>query len=468
MDTIGQLFTNPLFVWCLVITMTAIATTSGLFFHRTMVRSIACLRSANLKLAGIANAAALAAAWSATRAAIRSRLQDDDDLVAAWDAYQEGAEELPACVLPSSPASGHFQLSSLLRKEAVIVYAGIPGTMVGLGLVFTFLGIAVVIHQASSSLELANNTTALGTLLGAASTKFWTSLIGVLLSLVSSWHYRMKLHEFSGQNAAFVRRLMVLMPPRRDHETAEEELLNELKGARGDFQALATKSMEKLSQSLAKAMQEALADGLKSLPAAVEGFSNQVKILESHALTLGNQLQAAADAAATAGTAFKTMLGDIGTKTKDDCLAASGAMKQAREQMDAIAKQATKAAKPFEHLGETAEKFDRALARVPQLEVASQALRGTAESLASSGASVADMCRQHIGHMERLDGELAGVVTALPGLFNQYANALSTYTSSLEANLEFILERFSQVVGTLGEHHEAHPVPRGDDRAGLG
>lgn len=89
-----------------------------------------------------------------------------------------------------APVSGHFDMRMLEAGGMRLrFFYGLPNDFVGLGLVFTFLGLVAGLYFASRSMmssDLAEARNALVQLLHAATFKFLTSIAGITISIVMS------------------------------------------------------------------------------------------------------------------------------------------------------------------------------------------------------------------------------------------------------------------------------------------
>ena len=78
------------------------------------------------------------------------------------------------------------------------LYAAVPNYLVGLGLLFTFLGLVAALYFASAGVASASVQDAQGALrdlLGAATFKFVTSIAGLGASIVYSWREKSQLYR---------------------------------------------------------------------------------------------------------------------------------------------------------------------------------------------------------------------------------------------------------------------------------
>lgn len=101
------------------------------------------------------------------------------------------------------PPSRYFDIKALeLSGLRLRIYFELPNDFVGIGLVFTFLGLVAGLYFASKSMlsaDLGDARTALVMLLHAATFKFLTSITGICLSLLISWLQRVLLDRLDEQ-----------------------------------------------------------------------------------------------------------------------------------------------------------------------------------------------------------------------------------------------------------------------------
>lgn len=97
------------------------------------------------------------------------------------------------------PPSRYFNMRMLENEGMRLrLFLGLPNDFVGLGLVFTFLGLVAGLYFASRSMmsqDLAVARLALTQLLHAATFKFLTSIVGISISLVMSAAQRLTLER---------------------------------------------------------------------------------------------------------------------------------------------------------------------------------------------------------------------------------------------------------------------------------
>lgn len=115
------------------------------------------------------------------------------------------------------PPSRYFNMRMLQNQGMRIrFFLGLPNDFVGLGLVFTFLGLVAGLYFASQSMmseELAVARAALTQLLHAATFKFLTSIVGISISLVMSAAQRLMLERLQASLDDIQFRIEAMLPP---------------------------------------------------------------------------------------------------------------------------------------------------------------------------------------------------------------------------------------------------------------
>jgi hypothetical protein len=161
-------------------------------------------------LAGLEEASAIIED-AATPAAFRDRFPTIDDALAANPIIGEAWRSFARTLVP---VPGQDKVLGATRRpaedlnEAVLASAGlnlrfymaVPNYLVGLGLLFTFLGLVAALYFASAGVTAANVQEAQGALrdlLGAATFKFVTSIAGLGASIVYSLREKDRLYRVS-------------------------------------------------------------------------------------------------------------------------------------------------------------------------------------------------------------------------------------------------------------------------------
>ena len=208
--------TNPLTVYAVVFLLILWAFLSGISLWRSAARFRAALDNAKLRVEEAPDAVAFASNFEA----IRSDLGSMPVIGERWRDYCNSLividRPIPMVGTTSRVASW-FDLG-LVRSGTIKLdlryHAALPNLLVGAGLLFTFLGLAVALSAAGGVVEAqsADRTNALKTLLDAASFKFITSLVGLFLSIAYALYRKSKLRGIERSLDEFVAALETRVP----------------------------------------------------------------------------------------------------------------------------------------------------------------------------------------------------------------------------------------------------------------
>jgi hypothetical protein len=135
-----------------------------------------------------------------TASRVNEVMERHDRFRDSWHLYRATFAEGAKGGLESPyPPAQYFNLRMLERRGMRLrFFLGLPNDFVGLGLVFTFLGLVAGLYFASRSMmsaDISEARTALTELLHAATFKFLTSIVGISISLVMSALQRMLMEK---------------------------------------------------------------------------------------------------------------------------------------------------------------------------------------------------------------------------------------------------------------------------------
>ncbi len=159
------------------------------------------------------------AAFRARFARISRELGADPVLGEAWKAWVPTVQPFPGdgdVLAYARRPREHFDQGLLVRALNLRFYESVPNLLVGLGLLFTFVGLVAALHFASRGVAAADVALAqasLRDLLGAATFKFATSIAGLAASLLFTWRERSRLHRAQRELARFCDALEARMVP---------------------------------------------------------------------------------------------------------------------------------------------------------------------------------------------------------------------------------------------------------------
>jgi ABC-type transporter Mla subunit MlaD len=222
-------------------------------------------------------------AFAASFEAAARQLAELGPLATAWSAFRDTLI-VPAVETPFHPVRSTvrpdlvFDLG-LLRAAGLRprYHAGMPGMLVGAGLLFTFLGLSVALAVASGIVAggtPAQSRDGLHQLLDAASFKFVTSLAGLALSIAYTGfrNFRIRSVEqaLDGFTAALDRQMPLATPAFLQHE-ANEELRNQS----AVLQTFSTDLAVSIGEKLDSAFDQRLGEHIGPLTEAIQALASR-------------------------------------------------------------------------------------------------------------------------------------------------------------------------------------------------
>jgi hypothetical protein len=177
--------------WAILAVIVLLAGWAGASAYRLLMRTDTLM--AELKRAtGLIERTDDARVFANRFSVIALDLADNAVLGSRWRAWQPTLLRQPDGLIRATERSEDWFDLGLLRAPPVGLdpgyHAALPGLLVGAGLLFTFFGLAIALHSASgivaANVTQVQRNDALHELLSAASFKFWTSVAGLLLSIL--------------------------------------------------------------------------------------------------------------------------------------------------------------------------------------------------------------------------------------------------------------------------------------------
>jgi len=446
METLGDWMSRPQSVWLLAGILIIFAVVGAARFEITVKGCRIRIGKALKALKAVKIPREFAASFDTTCASVRGALAADELFLAMWEGYHRGLLVADKSVTSPRAAEDFFQASNVLQRPSILWYRNLPGILVGLGLVCTFLGIAVVIHQASTALTDASDPSALRTLLSAAALKFWTSLTGVGLSIICAHHGRVRLQGINLLMKRLARELNALAPV-----AGQQAVLAELKRLRNDIGTVAETAITGLLEQASDVLQKAVKDSIGSIAGAVEGLNEDLYHLRGHLDGITAQIRKASGSLENATAELASVVGDSGKRLREDFSGACDSAALAKESFAAMAADAVKAGKTVNKLATIADQVKAAVDGLAKLHGVPEKLTATGDSLRKTSAELASLWAGYSGKIEGLDRQLASTLTSLPAVFKQYSTALGTYTQGLDDHLETTLVRLMEWVQRIEE-----------------
>ena len=346
---------------------------------------------------------------------------------------------------------------------------------VGIGLLFTFLGLVAALKFANDGIESGNMAamqTSLQTLLSAASAKFVTSIVGVGLSILMKIEHsilssRIK-HALTDLSDHLEKGLLYVPPQKlaadQMHYAKEQStLLKELAMEIGmQFQKALeplNNTMQAQSNTLRDGISDVISDAasaeLKHLAGTLDGLTQMMSGLD------GN-LKASGDAAATqireAASSLSALVVDMPKQMSDASKQAADELAQAGQKAAASFSSAeekfTAATNQLSTIGPTLERWELATDRA--VENISQTLDGFQSSLQSMNSISSQLTQAGSTLASQLENSESRILSAAKATENATTQAEKLYSAITETQLEISnawkthTARFGQADEALG------------------
>lgn len=287
-----------------------------------------------------------AIAFSEVFEAAGAKLAANPLLGSAWKRYR-ATLVVPSTagrpVLASAAPHPWFDLTGLLRAAGADprYHAALPGLLVGAGLLVTFFGLAVALSSAGAvvaeGVSQAERNAALRDLLGAASVKFVTSVVGLLLSIGYALFRKYQVKNAEKALATFLSDLQDRIPLTTP-VILQVEANAILARQYTDIQRIGNDFFVNLGSTLEREFGNGLEQHLAPLASAVEQLSARLAHQNEDALQTMLQaflqkLEGAVGESMSATTATLDKLGNRLDGLQGAMDAAAGRMSQAAEEM---------------------------------------------------------------------------------------------------------------------------------------
>jgi hypothetical protein len=297
MEFLGAILANQRTIFAIVGLLIIWAGLSAAQLYRKTARLIVMMRRARSFVQEAGDAHAFTTGFEATA----QKIAAFGPLSAAWSAYRN------TLIVPDADASSRL-IRSTLRPDSVfdlrllrtvglrpLYHAAMPGMLVGAGLLFTFLGLAVALLAAGdvvAGADPAQRQLGLHQLLNAASFKFFTSLAGLALSIVYTLVRNSRIREveqaLDGFNSDLEQRMPLVTPGFLQYEA--NDVLRKQSAA---LETFGTELAVNIGQALDTAFDQRLGEHIGPLTAAMQSLANRVSTQNED--TMQQMLQAFLD-----------------------------------------------------------------------------------------------------------------------------------------------------------------------------
>jgi hypothetical protein len=230
-DEIFALFAVPWLPWLMAVGIVVL----GLFLWQRFTARLEPLRRALRRAIELVEHGEGVASFKQRFPAIFEGLAQDPVLGGPWRAYAQTLTPVPgneqALGAPRAPASVFDDHLFARVGLNLRFYQAVPNILVGLGLLFTFMGLVAALHFASAGVtatDVREAQAALRELLAAATFKFVTSIAGLAASIVFSWREKVQLHAVQ----ALIRKLCLVLEERLVPLTPEALMVTQIEETR--------------------------------------------------------------------------------------------------------------------------------------------------------------------------------------------------------------------------------------------
>jgi hypothetical protein len=392
---------------------------------------------------------------------IREKLDQDPVIGHSWREFTETlllpeseGEQVRSTVRP-----GQYFNEQLLTSAGVNLsfYQAVPNLLVGIGLLFTFLGLVAALFFASQGVgaDVDQAQRSLQQLLHAATFKFMTSIAGLGCSILFSSSKKILLHRFDdllGEFCASLERCLHFVTPVSLADRSHRELqrqTTELQRFNTDLAISIAEALDqRMSESFRKVM-EPMAEMLKDMTQNIGKMNEEA---------LGDMLKGFTEKIdGAAGTHIKSLIDGL-TNVQESLTGLIGGMENVTTGLN-NAQVGLKSV--VDELASTANGLHQA--SDPMIKAAAvlgesvTALKATSDGLTSvegrvailvaelknSSDSVTNTWKEYRAHFSGLSGELEGV-------FREMGSGIDSYRENVEAFISKVDEHLASSVGKLG------------------
>lgn len=217
---------------------------------------------------------------------ISQRLSDSSLIGHAWREFRETlVEPKGETGVVQNTTRPHVFINFSCAQEkslALRMMPHIPNYFVGIGLLLTFVGLVAALFFANNSIggDASEAVEGLRDLLAAATFKFWTSIAGLLSSIVLSFFFRLYalwLEDEFGKLCTALERRMEFATPQRIFVDVRDTIEEQLVETKKINTEIAMSIADGVSEVFRKQVPGMLSDAMKPLVDAVQESSDKVR-----------------------------------------------------------------------------------------------------------------------------------------------------------------------------------------------
>lgn len=472
MTEIAPLVASPWAIGSAICALIVWATSSGYSLRAGSKKLLAEIHAATGQIASANDAVAFVARYET----VSQQLGGNLILGARWREYQQSLLVPEQGLIRATARSDDWFDLGLMRVPGIGIdlryHAALPGLLVGAGLLFTFLGLAIALGSAggivADNVTQAGRNKALHDLLSAASFKFWTSVFGLLLSIIYAlfrkhWLRKVEL-ALDAFQSALDERIPLITPVQLQAET-NTRLLSQTSVLEGFSNELAINlagvfdnafdkrlgehigplaiAMQQLSQNLTNRNEDAMQTMLTTFIEKLQGGTgNQMAVVAEKLVSLGTGLEGLQagmrDAATRMAESADAMARRMGEGAEAAMAGVTAQMTSLVETLRALAEQSRNAGADAGH------------ELAGRLEAAASGFERSAQTVATTLAEAARGLEQRMGSQaedstRRLADQFDAMIQTLRGLADDSRSMGTTALEAVAARIDTAASSFQGV-----------------------
>lgn len=296
---------------------------------------------------------------------MNQRISDNQTLAHRWKQFSQSLilpEEENEPIRATQRPEDFFDETGLVSSRLNLrFYQAVPNILVGVGLLFTFIGLIAALYFASEGVtaeDIAETQDALGKLLHAATFKFVTSVAGLFSSLVFSWWEKNCLHNFQVTLDDFCQLLEERLVFTTQEQLAYKNFIEtrrqtlQLERFNTDF---AVSIADKISQALDNVFADRLKNALDSLNNEIKSLGERLRRADEQGMQdlLKAFLEELKGGTGVEMNSFKTTLADLDNSIKESAKAIEASSEVFSQQVGSGAQPLQDATASFKNSVET-------------------------------------------------------------------------------------------------------------------
>jgi len=398
--------------------------------------------------------------------AIATRLQRSRLVGHAWSEFRETLvvpDQAGGVVQNTTRPHAFINYQTALdRSTALRLMPHIPNYFVGIGLLLTFIGLVAALNFANSTVGGDIDAAILGLqdLLAAATFKFWTSISGLLSSIVLSFIFRLYGLSLENQFGHLCRALeskMVFATPQRTFFEIRDTIREQLAETKKINTDVAVSIADGIGRQMQERFPSLLSDSLQPLVSAVQNSANRARddasgnmeqMVNQFAQTLessaGQHLRDVSTTLESLNRSLDQMQGSMNTSGE----AFAQRMADGAERLDATMREVGEAMRQLVEslrgqVGTAGHAFSKGLEDgLARLLSQTQTI---ADQIGEQSATSAQTFNEQIAQgAGRLDTSLRALESSLQEMIGQLTADIGQAGSTLGKDLETTLQRLAQ------------------------